>query len=95
MDSLVPGWGPCIQPAALARARLLNTRSAKHMLVVRRREDGMAWVGREVVPVEPFTMKHNILLLRHVQWLKHSIVLNMNEVPYCPSAGEWGDSVVD
>lgn len=95
MDSLVPGWGPCIQPAALARARLLNTRSAKHMLVVRRREDRMAWVGREVVPVEPFTMKHNILLLRHVQWLKHSIVLNMNEVPYCPSAGEWGDSVVD
>lgn len=64
---MIPGWGPCIQAAALARARLLNTRSAKHMLVGRRREDRMAWVGREVVPAEPFTMKHNILLLRHVQ----------------------------
>lgn len=87
--------GPCIQPAALAMARLLNTRSAKHMLVGRRRAATEAWVGREEVPVEPFTMKHNILLLRRVQWLKHSIVLNMNEVPHCPSAGKRGDSVVD
>lgn len=86
---------PCVQPAALAMACLLNTRSAKHMLVGRRRADRKAWVGREEVPVEPFTMKHNILLLRRVQWLKHSIVLNMNEVPYCPGAGERGDSVVD
>lgn len=86
---------PCVQPAAQAAARLLNTRSAKHMLVERRRADREAWVGREEVPAEPFTMKHNILLLTRVQWLKHSIVLNMNEVPYCPGAGEQGDSVVD
>lgn len=95
INALIPGRGPRVQPAALAGARLLNTRSAKHMLVGRRRADREAWVGREEVPVEPFTMKHNILLLRRVQWLKHSIVLNMNEVPHCPGAGERGDSVVD
>lgn len=95
INALIPGRGPCVQPAALTGARLLNTRSAKHMLVGRRRTDREAWVGREEVPVEPFTMKHNILLLRRVQWLKHSIVSNMNEVPHCPGAGERGDSVVD
>jgi len=67
INALIPGRSPCVQPAAQARARLLNTRSAKHMLVVRRRADREAWVGREEVPVEPFTMKHNILLLRRVQ----------------------------
>lgn len=45
MDSLIPGWGPCVQAAALARARLLNTRSAKHMLVGKRREDGLGGQG--------------------------------------------------
>lgn len=61
------GGAPASRTAALAGARLLSTRSAKHMLVGRRRADGEAWVGREEVPAEPFTMKHNILLLRRVQ----------------------------
>lgn len=64
---MIPGRGPRVQPAALAVACLLNTRIAKHMLAGRRRADREVWVGREEVPVEPSTMKHNILLLRRVQ----------------------------
>ncbi|KAK5850149.1 hypothetical protein PBY51_014424 [Eleginops maclovinus] len=66
--ALIPGRGPFASSQLhRAGARLLNTGSAKHMLVERRRADREAWVGREEVPVEPFTMKHNILLLRRVQ----------------------------